>query len=55
MFKNYSNLLTIGSILYHVVLDFFRGSVPIYPNNQVFLSVNLKIKPRNVALVAIGI
>ena len=49
-----SNLVTIGSILYHIVLDFYRGSVPIIQNNQSFLPVELKIKPRNVPLTATG-
>jgi len=46
--------VTVSSILYHIVLDFYRGSVPIVQNNQAFLPVELKIKPRNVPLAATG-
>jgi len=44
-FKN-EKLLNIGSILYNALMAIFKTSVPAYPNNQSFLSVELKIKPK---------
>jgi len=47
-----NNLITIASILYHIVLDFYRGSVATHANNQAHLPVELKIKPKSVPLPA---
>lgn len=49
----FSNLVTIASILYHIVLDFYRGSVATHANNQAHLPVELKIKPKSVPLPAL--
>ena len=46
------NLKTIASILYHSVLDFFKGKVPIQSGNQKFLPPHLKIKPTNTIMAA---
>ena len=40
------NLKTIASVLYHATMDLFRGKVPVAVNNQVFLSVDMKVKGR---------
>lgn len=40
------NLKTIASILYHIVMDIFRGKVPVVANNQRFLPTEMKIRPR---------
>lgn len=41
-----NNLKNIASIFYHVVMDLFRGKVPVINNNQVFLTAELKIRPK---------
>jgi len=46
-------LLNIGSILYNTLMGIFRNTVPAYPNNQSFLSVELKIKPKKNTLQAL--
>lgn len=37
------------------MLELFRSTVPIYKDNQAFLPVELKVKPRSVPLTAEGI
>jgi len=46
-------LLNIGSILYNTLMGIFRNTVPAYPNNQSFLSVELKIRPKKNTLPAL--
>ena len=41
-----SNLITLGSILYHTTLGIFQGSVPVAQRNQDHLAVSMKLKPR---------
>jgi len=47
-------LLNIGSVLYNAIIAIFKTSVPAYPNNQSFLSVELKTKAKKSTQQAIG-
>lgn len=51
---NKKNLLTIGSILYHTIIDYFRENISICPNNQKLLPNKLKVKAQSVRLTATG-
>ena len=51
---HHRKLLNIGSVLYNAIVAIFKTSVPAYPNNQSFLSVELKIKPKKNTQQAIG-
>eukprot|EP01017_Pseudomicrothorax_dubius_P006554 TRINITY_DN11899_c0_g1_i1.p1 TRINITY_DN11899_c0_g1~~TRINITY_DN11899_c0_g1_i1.p1 ORF type:complete len:491 (+),score=121.50 TRINITY_DN11899_c0_g1_i1:341-1813(+) len=46
------NVKTIGSVLLHVVVELFRTTAPMVPNNQVHLPMSLKLKPRGEPLKA---
>ncbi len=40
------NLLTVGSIVYHCLMDQIRDEVPIISDNQVLLKPKDRVKPR---------
>ena len=46
--------MTIGSILYYLIINLYKKSTPICHNNQSFLPNHLKIKSKGVALKATG-
>jgi len=48
------NLLTIGTILYHTIVDCFRENASICPNNQKNLQTEVKAKPLKFQLFALG-
>jgi hypothetical protein len=41
------NAKTLGSVMFYVVVDYFRNTIPTCPNNQIHLPNDWKIKPRN--------
>jgi len=45
-------LLNLGSIMYHTTINIFKGSLLVTPNNQSFLSVDLKVHPKKRPLQA---
>jgi len=47
-------LLNIGSLLYNLTMDIIRTSTPVYPKNQDFLTIDLRIKPRANLLKSLG-
>ncbi len=47
-------MLNIGSILYHTIMIVLKSAVPSYQNNQSFLSLDLKVRPKKKLLQAIG-